>query len=157
MSKYTKPIPLDKLPETPAVYGEMIEEYNQTKKTVSRDIEVEGLGKGRLVLSKQNKGKPFFYADEANVEANQKAARQLQTAETIANAPVLLAPFFSIAKGGQKIIKQRKSNQIKKSALAAEDLDKVNNVIDLVSSRAKGVKPEIPSRTTAPTTSIMNI
>ena len=157
MSKYTKPIPLDKLPETPAVYGEMIEEYNQTKKTVSRDIEVEGLGKGRLVLSNQNKGKPFFYADEANIEANQKAAKQLQTAETIANAPVLLAPFFSIAKGGQKIIKQRKSNQIKKSALAAEDLDKVNNVIDLVSSRAKGVKPEIPSRTTAPTTSIMNI
>ena len=157
MSKYTKPIPLNKLPETPAVYGEMIEEYNRTKKTVSRDIEVEGLGKGRLVLSNQNKGKPFFYADEANIEANQKAAKQLQTAETIANAPLLLAPFFSIAKGGQKIIKQRKSNQIKKSALAAEDLDKVNNVIDLVSSRAKGVKPEIPSRTTAPTTSIMNM
>ena len=157
MSKYTKPIPLDELPETPAVYGEMIEEYNQTKKTVSRDIEVEGLGKGRLVLSKQNKGKPFFYADEANIEANQKAAKQLQTAETIANAPLLLAPFFSIAKGGQKIIKQRKSNQIKKSALAAENLDKVNNVIDLVSSRAKGVKQEIPSRTTAPTTSIMNM
>ena len=83
MSKYTKPIPLDKLPETPAVYGEMIKEYNETKKTVSRDIEVEGLGKGRLVLSKQNKGKPFFYADEANIEANQKAAKQLQTADQI--------------------------------------------------------------------------
>tara|TARA_B100000508_G_C11453052_1_gene275184 strand:- start:45 stop:1841 length:1797 start_codon:yes stop_codon:yes gene_type:complete len=158
MSKYTKPIPLDKLPETPAVYGEMIEEYNQTKKTVSRDIEVEGLGKGRLVLSKQNKGKPFFYADEANIEANQKAAKQLQTAETIANLPLILAPFFTIAKGGQRIIKQKRSNEIKKAALAAEDLDKVKNVIDLVSSRAKGnVKPEIPSRTTAPTTSIMNM
>jgi len=156
MSKYTKPIPLDKLPETPAVYGEMIEEYNETKKTVSRDIEVEGLGKGRLVLSKQNKGKPFFYADEANIEANQKAAKQLQTAETIANAPLLLAPFFSIAKGGQRIIKQRRDNQIKKSVLGAQDLDKVNNVIDLVKSRATGIKPEIPSKTTAPTTSIMN-
>ena len=157
MSKYTKPIPLDKLPETPAVYGEMLAEYNETKRTVSRDIEVEGLGKGRLVLSKQNKGKPFFYADEANIEANQKAAKQLQTAETIANAPLLLAPFFSIAKGGQRIIKQRRDNQIKKSVLGAQDLDKVNNVIDLVKSKASGTtKPVIPSKTTAPPTSIMN-
>ena len=157
MSKYTKPIPLDKLPETPAVYGEMIEEYNQTKRTVSRDIEVEGLGKGRLVMSKQNKFKPFFYADEANIEANLKAAKQLQTAETITNLPLMLAPFFTIAKGGQRIIKQRRDNQIKKSVLGAQDLDKVDNVIDLVSSRVKGVKPEIPSRTTAPTTSIMDM
>ena len=158
MSKYTKPIPLDKLPETPAVYGEMIEEYNETKKTVSRDIEVEGLGKGRLVLSKQNKGKPFFYADEANIEANQKAAKQLQTAETVANLPLILAPFFTIAKGGQRIIKQRRDNQIKKSALAAEDLDKVNNVIDLVKSKASGTaKPVIPTKTTAPTKSILDL
>ena len=157
MSKYTEPIPLDKLPETPAVYGEMIEEYNQTKRTVSRDIEVEGLGKGRLVMSKQNKFKPFFYADEANIEANLKAAKQLQTAETITNLPLMLAPFFTIAKGGQRIIKQRRDNQIKKSVLGAQDLDKVDNVIDLVSSRVKGVKPEIPSRTTAPTTSIMDM
>ena len=158
MSKYTKPIPLDELPETPAVYGEMIEEYNQTKKTVSRDIEVEGLGKGRLVLSKQNKGKPFFYADEANIEANQKAAKQLQTAETIANLPLILAPFFTIAKGGQRIIKQRRDNQIKKSVLGAQDLDKVNNVIDLVKSKTSGTtKPVIPTKTTAPTTSIMNM
>jgi phage gp46-like protein len=157
MSKYTKPIPLDELPETPAVYGEMIEEYNETKKTVSREIEVEGLGKGRLVLSKQNKGKPFFYADEANIEANQKAAKQLQTAETIANAPLLLAPFFSIVKGGQRIIKQRRDNQIKKSVLGAQDLDKVNNVIDLVKSRVKGVQPELPSKTTAPTKSIIDL
>jgi phage gp46-like protein len=159
MSKYTKPIPLDELPETPAVYGEMIEEYNETKRTVSRDIEVEGLGKGRLVLSKQNKGKPFFYADEANIEANQKAAKQLQTAETIANAPLLLAPFFSIVKGGQRIIKQRRDNQIKKSVLAAEDLDKVKNVIDLVKSRTTGT-PSISVNqidTTAPTKSIMNL
>ena len=157
MSKYTEPIPLDKLPETPAVYGEMIEEYNQTKRTVSRDIEVEGLGKGRLVMSKQNKFKPFFYADEANIEANLKAAKQLQTAETITNLPLMLAPFFTIAKGGQRIIKQRRDNQIKKSVLGAQDLDKEDNVIYLVSSRVKGVKPEIPSRTTAPTTSIMDM
>ena len=128
MSKYTKPIPLDKLPETPAVYGEMIEEYNKTKKTVSRDIEVEGLGKGRLVLSKQNKGKPFFYADEANVDANIKTAKQLSVAENIVNLPAVLAPFFAVAKGGQRIIKQRRDSQIKKSVLGAQDLDKVNNV-----------------------------
>ena len=159
MSKYTKPIPLDELPETPAVYGEMIEEYNETKRTVSRDIEVEGLGKGRLVLSKQNKGKPFFYADEANIEANQKAAKQLQTAETIANAPLLLAPFFSIVKGGQRIIKQRRDNQIKKSVLGAQDLDKVKNVIDLVKSRTTGTRSISVNQidTTAPTKSIMNL
>ena len=158
MSKYIQPIPLDELPETPAVYGEMIEEYKQTKRNVSRDIEVEGLGKGRLVIRKRDKGKPFFYADEANVEANLKAAKQLQTAETLTNLPLILAPFFSIAKGGQRIIKQSKDNQIKKSVLGAQDLDKVKNVIDLVSSKAKGtVKPEIPSKTTAPTTSIMNM
>ena len=158
MSKYIEPIPLDKLPETPAVYGEMIEEYKQTKRNVSRDIEVEGLGKGRLVIRKRDKGKPFFYADEANIEANQKAAKQLQTAETITNLPLILAPFFSIAKGGQRIIKQRKDNQIKKSVLGAQDLDKVNNVIDLVKSKASGTaKPEIATKTTAPTTSIMNL
>ena len=134
MSKYTKPIPLDELPETPAVYGEMIKEYNETKKTVSRDIEVEGLGKGRLVLSNQNKGKPFFYADEANVDANIKTAKQLSVAENIVNLPAVLAPFFAVAKGGQRIIKQRRDSQIKKSVLGAQDLDKVNNVIDLVSS-----------------------
>jgi len=158
MSKYTKPIPLDKLPETPAVYGEMIEEYNQTKKTVSRDIEVEGLGKGRLVLSKQNKGKPFFYADEANVDANVKTAKQLSVAENIVNLPAALAPFFPIAKGAQRIIKQRRDSQIKKSVLGAQDLDKVNNVIDLVKSKASGTtKPVIPTKTTATTKSIMDL
>ena len=157
MSKYTKPIPLDELPETPAVYGEMIKEYNETKKTVSRDIEVEGLGKGRLVLSNQNKGKPFFYADEANVDANIKTAKQLSVAENIVNLPAVLAPFFAVAKGGQRIIKQRRDSQIKKSVLGAQDLDKVNNVIDLVSSKAKGAKPIIPSSVATPTKSIMDL
>ena len=51
--KYTKPIPLDKLPETPAIYGEMLDEFEKTKRTVERETEVEGLGKGRLVMSQQ--------------------------------------------------------------------------------------------------------
>ena len=64
-----------------------------------REIEVEGYGKGRLVISKQNKNKPFFYADEANIPANQKAAKQLQVAETAFNAPLLLSPVLGLASG----------------------------------------------------------
>ena len=43
--KYTKPIPLDELPETPAIYGEMLDEFEETKRTVERETEVEVLGK----------------------------------------------------------------------------------------------------------------
>ena len=119
--KYTQPIPLDQLPETPAVYGEMIEEYNQTKRTVSRDIEVEGLGKGRLVMSKQNKFKPFFYADEANIEANLRAAKQLSVAENIVNLPATVAPFVGIARGAKQIFNQKTMNRYKKLFMKVEE------------------------------------
>ena len=32
--KYTKPIPLEELPATPAVYGEMLDEFDKTNRTV---------------------------------------------------------------------------------------------------------------------------
>ena len=113
---YIKPIPLEDLPYTPVELGEMLE--NDEKE---REIEVEGYGKGRLVISKQNKNKPFFYADEANIPANQKAAKQLQVAETAFNAPLLLSPILGLASGIPKIAKDRTRAQIKKARMSADE------------------------------------
>ena len=113
---YIKPIPLEELPYTPVELGEMLE--NDEKE---REIEVEGYGKGRLVISKQNKHKPFFYADEANIPANQKAAKQLQVAETAFNAPLLLSPLLGLASGIPKIVKDRTRAQIKKARMSADE------------------------------------
>ena len=113
---YIKPIPLEELPYTPVELGEMLE--NDEKE---REIEVEGYGKGRLVISKQNKNKPFFYADEANIPANQKAAKQLQVAETAFNAPLLLSPLLGLASGIPKIAKNKTRAQIKKARMYADE------------------------------------
>ena len=100
---YIKPIPLEELPYTPVELGEMLD--NDEKE---REIEIEGYGKGRLVISRQNQNKPFFYADEANLPANQKAAKQLQVAETAFNAPLLLSPLLGLTTGVPKIVKTKK-------------------------------------------------
>ena len=113
---YTKPIPLEDLPYTPVELGDMLETGEK-----EREIEVEGYGKGRLVISKQNKNKPFFYADEANIPANQKAAKQLQIAETAFNAPLLLSPVLGLASGIPKIIKDKTRAQIKLSRMKADE------------------------------------
>ena len=113
---YIKPIPIEKLPYTPVELGEMLENNEQ-----EREIEVEGYGKGRLVISRQNKNKPFFYADEANTAANQKAAKQLQVAETAFNAPLLLSPLLGLASGIPKIAKDRTRAQIKKARMSADE------------------------------------
>ena len=113
---YIKPIPLEELPYTPVELGEMLE--NDEKE---REIEIEGYGKGRLVISPQNKNKPFFYADEANIPANQKAAKQLQVAETAFNAPLLLSPLLGLASGIPKIAKDRTRAQIKKARMGADE------------------------------------
>ena len=119
--KYTKPIPLEELPETPAVLGEMKQEFEKTKRNVEREIEVEGLGKGRLVISRQNNNKPFFYADEANVDANVKAAKQLSVAENIVNLPATVAPFVGIARGAKQIFNQNTMNRYKKLFMKVEE------------------------------------
>jgi len=119
--KYTKPIPLEELPETPAVLGEMRQEFEETKRNVEREIEVEGLGKGRLVISRQNNDKPFFYADEANVDANIKAAKQLSAAENIVNLPATVAPFVGIARGAKQIFNQKTMNRYKKLFMKVEE------------------------------------
>ena len=113
---YIKPIPLEELPYTPVELGEMLE--NDEKEI---EIEIEGYGKGRLVISPQNKNKPFFYADEANIPANQKAAKQLQVAETAFNAPLLLSPLLGLASGIPKIVKDRTRAQIKKARMSADE------------------------------------
>ena len=116
MSEYIQPIPLEELPYTPVELGEMLE--NDEKE---REIEVEGYGKGRLVISRQNKNKPFFYADEANIPANLKAAKQLQIAETAFNAPLLLSPLLGLASGIPKIAKDKTRAQIKKARMSADE------------------------------------
>ena len=113
---YIKPIPLEELPYTPVELGEMLE--NDEKE---REIEIEGYGKGRLVISPQNQNKPFFYADEANLPANQKAAKQLQVAETAFNAPLLLSPLLGLASGIPKIAKDKTRAQIKKARMYADE------------------------------------
>ena len=113
---YIKPIPLEELPYTPVELGEMLD--NDEKE---REIEIDGYGKGRLVISPQNKNKPFFYADEANLPANQKAAKQLQVAETAFNAPLLLSPLLGLASGIPKIVKDRTRAQIKKARMSADE------------------------------------
>ena len=120
---YTKPIPLEDLPYTPVELGDMLETGEK-----EREIEVEGYGKGRLVISKQNKNKPFFYADEANIPANEKAIKQLQIAETAFNAPLLLSPLLGLASGIPKIAKDRTRAQIKKARMGADELYKDNAV-----------------------------
>ena len=127
---YIKPIPLEELPYTPVELGEMLE--NDEKE---REIEVEGYGKGRLVISKQNKNKPFFYADEANIPANLKAAKQLQIAETAFNAPLLLSPLLGLASGIPKIAKDRTRAQIKKARMKADESNlegaiNLNQIVD---------------------------
>lgn len=119
--KYTKPIPLDELPETPAIYGEMLDEFGKTKRTVERETEVEGLGKGRLVMSQQNDYKPFFYADEANLDAHILSGKQMAVAENIVNLPMLAAPFIGIAKGTKQLINQKSLNKAKKTYMKVDE------------------------------------
>ena len=135
VAKYTKPIPLEDLPYTPVELGEMLE--NDEKE---REIEVEGYGKGRLVISKQNKNKPFFYADQKNEAFNAQQMKKAERLFTIANAPAMFAPILAPftartqpakvvlkdpvltkgkkvtgtlpgSKGGQTLLQQRKTNK----------------------------------------------
>ena len=105
-----------------------------------RKIEVEGYGKGRLVISKQNKNKPFFYADEKNEAFNAQQMKKAERLFTIANAPAMFAPILAPftartqpakvvlkdpvltkgkkvtvplpgSKGGQTLLQQRKTNK----------------------------------------------
>ena len=135
---YTQPIKLEDLPYTPAEYGSMLEEHNTTKKKVIREIDIDGLGGGRLAITRKspylNEGRGYhtvFYPDEKNLAFNQHEVKKAETLFTFANAPALLAPILApfmvksqpvtriradgtkhnITKGGQTIFQQKKSNQ----------------------------------------------
>ena len=135
---YTQPIKLEDLPYTPAEYGSMLEEHNTTKKKVIREIDIDGLGGGRLAITRKspylNEGRGYhtvFYPDEKNLAFNQQEVKKAETLFTFANAPALLAPILApfmvksqpvtriradgtkhnITKGGQTIFQQKKSNQ----------------------------------------------
>ncbi len=141
---YIKPIPLEELPYTPVELGEMLD--NDEKE---REIEIEGYGKGRLVISRQNQNKPFFYADEANLPANRKAAKQLQVAETAFNAPLLLSPLLGLASGIPKIAKDKTRAQIKQARMSADESNLqgainlqrgINGVFNMPSQKYQRVK-----------------
>ena len=135
VAKYTKPIPLEELPYTPVELGDMLDSGEKEK-----EIEVEGYGKGRLVISKQNKNKPFFYADEKNEAFNIQQAKKAERLFFFANAPAIFAPVLAPftartqpakvvlkdsvltkgkkvtgplpgSKGGQTLLQQRKTNK----------------------------------------------
>ena len=97
-----KPIPLEELPYTPVELGEMLE-----NKEKEREVDIEGLGKGRLIISKQNKNKPFFYPNQSE-EYIEKASRQFQLAEIGGNLPLLTSPLTTLGKGVPKIVKTKK-------------------------------------------------
>ena len=99
---YKKPIALENLPYTPAVLGEMLD-----NKEKEREVDIEGLGKGRLVISKQNKNKPFFYPYQSE-EYTAKKSRQLQIGEIAGNLPLLTSPLTTLGKGVPKIIKTKR-------------------------------------------------
>ena len=103
----------------------------------------------KILEQNQNQNKPFFYADEANIPANQRAAKQLQVAETAFNAPLLLSPLLGLASGIPKIVKDRTRAQIKKARMSADEsnlegsinLQKgINGVFNMPSQKYQRIK-----------------
>ena len=135
VAKYTQPIELEDLPYTPSEYGGMLEQHNKTKKQVIQKINIDGLGEGRLAITKANKPsegyKTLFYPDEKNQAFNEQQAKKAERLFFFANAPAIFAPVLApftaksqpvvriradgskhkITKGGQNIFQQKKSNK----------------------------------------------
>jgi len=112
---YKKPIALENLPYTPAILGEMLE-----NKEKEREVDIEGLGKGRLVISKQNKNKPFFYPDQSE-EYTAKKSRQLQIGEIAGNLPLITSPLTTLGKGVPKIIKTKSETPRRLMAMSMKE------------------------------------
>ena len=125
-AEWKQPIPLEDLPYTPAVLGEMLQ-----NKEKERELEIEGLGKGRLVISKQNKNKPFFYPEQSK-ETIDKISRQFQLAEIGGNLPIVTSPLTTLGKGVPKIIKNKQKQTIDLAAMKAKETKNLNkNAINL--------------------------
>ena len=125
-AEWKQPIPLEDLPYTPAVLGEMLQ-----NKEKEREVEIEGLGKGKLVISKQNKNKPFFYPEQSK-ETIDKISRQFQLAEIGGNLPIVTSPLTTLGKGVPKIIKNKQKQTIDLAAMKAKETKNLNkNAINL--------------------------
>ena len=134
---YTKPLSLEDLGYEPEELEELRKRHSVNWKDNSVNINVEGYGQGRLVINNQLGGKVRFYPDEANKAAHEKTALNLYRAQTIFNAPTILAPFIApftaksqptnvvlqkgstkqyvpITKGNQTIFQQKHLNRYKK-------------------------------------------
>ena len=150
---YTQPIKLENLPYTPAEYGSMLDEHSITKKKVIKEINIDGLGGGRLAITKKSpyldEGRGYhtvFYPDEKNLPFIEQQIKKTEALFTFFNAPALLAPVLApftaksqpvfriradgskhkITKGGQNIFQQKKSN--KKTLERLKNEQRVENV-----------------------------
>tara|TARA_R100000458_G_C8264459_1_gene239650 strand:- start:102 stop:1931 length:1830 start_codon:yes stop_codon:yes gene_type:complete len=121
---YTKPLSLDQLGYEP----EELEDLRKRWKADSRDntvhINVEGYGKGRLVINNQLGGAVRFYPDEANKAANIRTAENLAFANEIFNAPATLAPFLGAA--SKKITPKQKQ---KAGVVTSQVLHRTGNLL----------------------------
>ena len=99
VAKYTDPIELEDLPYTPSEYGGMLEQHNKTKKEVIKKINIDGLGEGRLAITKASNPsegyKTLFYADQKNEAFNAQQMKKAERLFTIGNAPAMFAPILA--------------------------------------------------------------
>ena len=99
VAKYTDPIELEDLPYTPSEYGGMLEQHNKTKKQVIKKINIDGLGEGRLAITKASNPsegyKTLFYADQKNEAFNIQQAKKAEKLFFFANAPAIFAPVLA--------------------------------------------------------------
>jgi len=125
---YTKPLSLDQLGSEP----EELEDLRKRWKADSRDntvnINVEGYGKGRLVINNQLGGAVRFYPDEANKAANIRTAENLAFANELFNAPATLSPFLGAA--SKKITPKQKQ---KAGVVTSQVLHRTGNLLRDVS------------------------
>ena len=112
---YTKPLSLEQLNYSPAELGTLLKEHSLNKKNNTVEITHPELGLGRLVINNQLEGNQLdrvrFYPDQANKSAHQEDMKRFNRAQTFFNAPMILAPFIGIAKGGKKIYSKYQDNK----------------------------------------------
>ena len=105
---YQKPIPLEQLPHTPKETGLLIKDFKKNKgKTVSKDVTIKGLGSGKLIMRDNNAGKGIVFIPDSNKAYNQQTMSRLNTAQTVANLPMMIAPLLGLGKGLHKIGNQK--------------------------------------------------
>ena len=151
--EYFKPIPLKQLDSTPAVTGELLKDYYTSRRTATRDLELEGYGQGRLVARYEgirNKPSVWFYPDEANIPANKRAIMQSEILFTVANAPAILAPVVAGVKGRRNI---SANLNLAKQHIKHQDAKRFIRLINKMASGEADYFAGLPMRLDIPTTS----